>query len=84
MFDSTDHRYEQWFVQNAHEDHPMRSDGLPEDVDQLLEGLARLPVDALQVMAWFVDALIENPDDDERRKELLSEATTRMSALHSV
>lgn len=52
--------------------------------DKLLAALERLPVDALQVIAVFVNELLQCADDNDRRKELLGAAISRMSALHSV
>ena len=62
----------------------MRANGLPDGLDELLATLEQLPVDALQIVQWLVDELVERPDDNEHRKQILSAATARLSALRSV
>ena len=62
----------------------MDSNGLPHDSDRLLAALATMPVDALQIMQWFVNELVKRPDDNDHRKEILNRAIAKMSALRSV
>ena len=62
----------------------MAPNGLPDDTDELFAALERLPLDVLQIVQSFVSNMIESPDDNDRRKEALSVATARMSALRSV
>ncbi len=62
----------------------MAPNGLPNDVDALLGELERLPLDALEIVRTFVTEMIEQPDDNERRKEALNSAIARLSALRSV
>jgi hypothetical protein len=62
----------------------MAPNGLPNDVDALLAELERLPLDALEIVRTFVTEMIEQPDDNERRKEALNSAIARLSALRSV
>ncbi|HEY6598178.1 MAG TPA: hypothetical protein VIZ30_02655 [Pseudomonadales bacterium] len=54
------------------------------DAEHLLTALNRLPADALQIVQAFVTELLQCIDDDERRKEVLSAATSKLSALRSV
>jgi hypothetical protein len=55
-----------------------------DETDRLLAALEQLPVDALQLVHSFVAELLQCPDDNDRRKQALGAATSRMSALHSV
>ena len=62
----------------------MDANGSPHDVEQLLATLEKMPVDALQIVQSFVTELVQHPDDVEHRKETLSGAISKMSALRSV
>jgi hypothetical protein len=65
-------------------DHPMHATPPFDEDDPLLAALERLPVDAvdaLQVIQVFVDELLQCGDDNDRRKELLGAAVSRMSAF---
>ena len=62
----------------------MDADETPRDADELLAALEKMPLDALQIVRWFVTELVEHPDDNDHRKEILSGAIARISALRSV